>query len=99
MKILYTTADIWSAKHRTFLGYTCHWLTDNFERKSVTLACKRIFAVHTDENIAQIITEINTSFGLNTLLTPSTLVKRLFSFAGIVNSPGRQSLSDFCFKN
>lgn len=64
-KYFCTTADIWSANHRSFLGYTCHWLTDNLERKSAALACTRMFGVHTAENIAQMISEINTTFGLN----------------------------------
>ncbi|XP_050339934.1 uncharacterized protein LOC126766125 isoform X3 [Bactrocera neohumeralis] len=64
-KYFCTTADVWSGNHRSFLGYTCHWLTDNFERKSAALACRRICGAHTAGNIAQMITEINTAFGLN----------------------------------
>ncbi|XP_049318513.1 uncharacterized protein LOC125780343 [Bactrocera dorsalis] len=60
-----TTGDIWSGNHRSFLGYTCHWLTENLERKSAALACRRIFGVHSAEKIAQIIAEINAGFGLN----------------------------------
>lgn len=37
------TADIWSARHRSFIGMTAHWISEqDFERKSVPLACKRI---------------------------------------------------------
>lgn len=35
------TADIWSAKHRSFLGLTIHWLDDNLKRVSMALAVKR----------------------------------------------------------
>lgn len=60
-----TTADIWSGNHRSFLGYTCHWFDQNFERKSAALACKRIFGTHSAGKIAQMIGEVNSSFGLN----------------------------------
>lgn len=37
-----TTADVWSAKRRSFLGVTAHWIdAETFERKSVALACRK----------------------------------------------------------
>lgn len=60
-----TTADIWSTKHRSFFGYTCHWLNENFERKSVSLTCKRFGGTHSFEAIGRIINEIHTEYGLN----------------------------------
>lgn len=65
-KYFCTTVDIWSGNHRSFLGYTCHWLDQNFQRKSAALACKRILGVHSAEKIAQMIGDMNTFFGLNT---------------------------------
>ena len=35
------TADIWSSRHRSFMGVTLHWLDDHLKRQSVGLACKR----------------------------------------------------------
>lgn len=61
-----TTADIWSGNHRSFFGYTCHWLDKDFKRKSAALACKRMLGVHSAEAIGHIMTDINTYYGLNT---------------------------------
>lgn len=59
-----TTADVWSTKHRSFFGYTCHWLDDSLQRKSVALACKRFFGSHTFDRIHDAIIEIHTTYGL-----------------------------------
>lgn len=60
-----TTADIWSGNHKSFFGYTCHWLTQDFERKSAALACKRLFGKHTADRIYDTIRDINSDFGLS----------------------------------
>lgn len=60
-----TTADIWSGKHRSFFGYTCHWLNDKFERVSVALACRRLAGSHSFEKIDHMIKNINIQFNLN----------------------------------
>lgn len=39
-----------------------------------------------------------TSLKFNTPLTSSALVERLFSLAGIIDAPWRQTLGDFCFE-
>ncbi|XP_067625857.1 uncharacterized protein [Eurosta solidaginis] len=57
-----TTADIWSGNHRSFFGYTCHWLDKDFKRKSAALACKRMFGVHSAEKS---MTDITTYYGLD----------------------------------
>lgn len=42
-----TTADIWSSSKRSYLGVTAHWIDcDKFNRKSVTLACRRFKGTH-----------------------------------------------------
>ena len=43
-----TTADCWTAHRRCYLGVTVYWLCyDNFERKTATLACRRLTRSHT----------------------------------------------------
>ncbi|XP_011706069.1 PREDICTED: uncharacterized protein LOC105461274 [Wasmannia auropunctata] len=49
------TADIWSCRNKSYLGMTVHFILETFERKSYTLACKRILYNHTYENIALVI--------------------------------------------
>ncbi|XP_053145229.1 uncharacterized protein LOC128342206 isoform X3 [Hemicordylus capensis] len=60
-----TTADIWSAKSRSFLGVTAHWIDERtYERCSAVLACKRFRGSHTYDKIAEMLDEVNSSFGL-----------------------------------
>lgn len=48
------TVDIWSTKHRSFLGVTAHGLdSQTFKRTSVALCCTRFPHPHTGENIAE----------------------------------------------
>ena len=60
------TANIWSTKHRSFFGYTCHWLYNDFERKSISLACKRFSGTHSFDAISRMIHIIHEEYGLNT---------------------------------
>lgn len=59
-----TTADVWSARRRSFFGYTCHWIDENFQRQSASLACRRIAGSHTFDKIANLIQSLNSEFGL-----------------------------------
>jgi len=59
-----TTADIWSSKKRNFFGMTAHWITNKYERKSATLACKRIKSTHSFDKIAEIMEEIHLEYNL-----------------------------------
>lgn len=58
-----TTADIWSAKKRSFFGLTAHWI-NNFERCSAALVCKRFSGSHTFDRIAEILDETHSKFDL-----------------------------------
>uniref|UniRef100_A0A034WVU3 Putative AC9 transposase n=1 Tax=Bactrocera dorsalis TaxID=27457 RepID=A0A034WVU3_BACDO len=60
-----TTADIWSGNNRGFFGYTCHWLTQDFQRQSVALACRRFKGAHTADKVGQMIAELNNFFDLD----------------------------------
>lgn len=38
-----TTAYVWTAHHRSFIGITCHWIEPGtLNRKLAALACERI---------------------------------------------------------
>ncbi|XP_060882941.1 uncharacterized protein LOC132954402 [Labrus mixtus] len=65
-----TTADIWTAHHRSYLGITCHWIEpETLERKSAALACERIRGRHTYDVIATKISEIHGAFQIQGKVT------------------------------
>lgn len=48
------TADIWSSKHRSFMGITAHWIDPvTFKRHVATLSCDRFTFPHTNDRIAE----------------------------------------------
>nr|XP_023677321.1 uncharacterized protein LOC111849037 [Paramormyrops kingsleyae] len=65
-KHLCTTADIWSTSVSSFIGVTAHWVhNDTLERQSVTLACRHFPSPHTYNQIAEVLDEIHSEFGLS----------------------------------
>ncbi|VVC24156.1 Ribonuclease H-like domain [Cinara cedri] len=64
------TADCWSIFHRSYMGFTIHWLNPNtLERNSCALACRRILERHTYDNIAEIIEKVLTEFDIQSKTT------------------------------
>uniref|UniRef100_H2MH36 HAT C-terminal dimerisation domain-containing protein n=1 Tax=Oryzias latipes TaxID=8090 RepID=H2MH36_ORYLA len=60
-----TTADIWTANNRSYMGLTIHWFKqDTLERHKAALACKRVRGRHTIDVIAAELEQIHSSFGL-----------------------------------
>lgn len=58
-----TTADIWTAHHRSFMGITCHWIEpETLDRKSAALPCERIRGRHTYDVIAAKVSQIHAEF-------------------------------------
>ena len=49
---LSVTVDLWSNRQmKAYIGITGHYVSDNWQSKSVMLACKRVTGSHTSENI------------------------------------------------
>uniref|UniRef100_A0A8C7XYA4 BED-type domain-containing protein n=1 Tax=Oryzias sinensis TaxID=183150 RepID=A0A8C7XYA4_9TELE len=60
-----STADIWTANNRSYMGVTIHWFNqDTLERHKAALACKRVRGRHTFDVIAAELEQIHSSFGL-----------------------------------
>lgn len=55
-----TTTDCWSARQRSYLGVTCHWIDNtSLERHSAALACRRLKGSHTFDILAAALEEID----------------------------------------
>uniref|UniRef100_A0AAZ1X2X1 BED-type domain-containing protein n=1 Tax=Oreochromis aureus TaxID=47969 RepID=A0AAZ1X2X1_OREAU len=60
-----TTADIWTANNRSYMGVTLHWISrTTLERHKVALACRQIHGRHTYDVIGTEIENIHSSYGL-----------------------------------
>lgn len=68
-KHISVTTDIWSSNHRSYLGVTVHWITENWERKSAALTLKRFAGRHTGERIAIYLRDIFASFSIQDQIT------------------------------
>lgn len=65
VKFICTTADIWSTKHRSFMGVTAHWIDENtLQRHGAVLACKRFKGTHNYIRIANLLFKINMQYNL-----------------------------------
>uniref|UniRef100_A0A672FKG4 BED-type domain-containing protein n=1 Tax=Salarias fasciatus TaxID=181472 RepID=A0A672FKG4_SALFA len=65
-----TTADIWSAHNKSYLGITAHWIhPDSMERRKAALACRRFNGRHTHDSIATELVDIHSSYGISHKIT------------------------------
>jgi len=68
-----TTADSWSAHHRSFLGVTVHWInSDSLKREKAVLGIKEIFVSQTAGYIAKALMDLHQEFGLTSKVVSTT---------------------------
>ena len=59
------TLDIWSNRRmHSYLGITCHFLTESLELKSLLLSCNRLYGRHTGEHILSEFDRIASTFNI-----------------------------------
>ena len=83
-----TTADVWMAHHRSYLGMTVHWIDKkSLKRQKAEIACIRIIGCHTYDILAAKMEEVHRSFGLHCKISAtvtdngSNFVKAFTSFS------------------
>ena len=83
-----TTADVWTAHHRSYLGMTVHWIDQkSLKRQKAAIACIRVIGRHTYDVLAAKIEEVHRNFGLNGKISAtvtdngSNIVKAFATFA------------------
>ena len=98
-----TTADVWTAHHRSYLGMTVHWIDQkSLKRQKAAIACMRIIGRHTYDVLAAKIEEVHRKFGLHGKISAtvtdngSNFVKTFTTFAVQEESGSdeAQSISD-----
>lgn len=70
LEFLSTTADIWTAHNKGYLGVTAHWIDPQcLERNKAALACRRFKGRHTYDSIATELENIHSSFAISHKVT------------------------------
>ena len=68
-----TTTDCWSARRRSYLGVTVHWIDDvSLVRRSAALACKRLRGSHTFDVLAEALDTVHADYGIRTKVVKTT---------------------------
>ncbi|XP_041742569.1 uncharacterized protein LOC121574064 [Coregonus clupeaformis] len=68
-----TNTDCWSARRRSFIGVTAHWIDpDNLNRCSAALACKRLRGSHTFDVLAGALNDIHSEFEIRGKIVRTT---------------------------
>ena len=77
-----TTADVWTAHHRSYLGMTAHWIDQkSLKRQKAAIACVRVIGHHTYDVLAAGIEEIHRKYRLSGKVTATVTVKAFATFA------------------
>lgn len=70
LEYISTTADIWTAYNKSYMGVTAHWINpNNMERGKAALACRRFKGHHTHDAIAVELDNIHSTYGITHKIT------------------------------
>ncbi|XP_049428832.1 uncharacterized protein LOC125886567 [Epinephelus fuscoguttatus] len=70
LEFLSTTADIWTAHNKGYIGVTARWIDpQSLERKKAALACRQFTGRHTYDSIATELENIHSSFTISHKVT------------------------------
>ncbi|CAH0402536.1 unnamed protein product [Chilo suppressalis] len=59
------TADLWTSRaNESYLAVTCHFITEEFELKTILLDCSNFEDSHTSENIQSVLTDLISKYEL-----------------------------------
>ena len=72
-----TTADVWTAHNRSYLGMTVHWINPiTLKRCKAAIACIRVTGHHTYDALAEKIEHVHASYGLTRKVTATVTDNR-----------------------
>ena len=75
-----TTFDIWSHRHNSYMGSTCHVIDSEMQRRSFILHCEEFDTVHTFSNIGDRIIAVHEKFELPVKRITSTITDNAANF-------------------
>lgn len=68
-----TTTDCWTARRRSYIGVTAHWIdNETLDRMSTALACRRLKGRHTYDVLAAKLEEIHTEYEIVSKIVKTT---------------------------
>lgn len=68
-----TTTDCWTARRRSYIGVTAHWIdNETLNRMSAALACRRLKGRHTYDVLAAKLEEIHTEYEIVSKIVKTT---------------------------
>lgn len=104
LRYISTTADIWTAHNKSYIGVTAHWLDPNtMKRHKTAIACRRFKGRHTYDSIAVELDTIHSMYGITHKITAtvtdngSNFVKAFKLYQPVVDSDSEDGEDDTPF--